>query len=423
MLTSIRFEKLFNRFDYCVELKQGGLTIITGPNGFGKSTILRSIEALSKGIVGLIYFERLDFKKITASFDKGTAITIEKTDESVSINGIKYTTSSIRNITEKNHGRRQLYIKTEDDEWISTRDGRPLTYNEYVDELYNKGLLDPDKMVLDSAYNEELISILRMMKQLTDDIFFVQEQRLIKEKYNRYGEQKTINAIEELPNRLKELMSKVQQDYSIVASKLDSTYPNRLFETQAGITEAQYNIKMQEMAAKFERMSQYDLSAMKKPGKLQFNEEHAKALKVYFDDFEKKYKAYEDFINKLDLYTDIINQKLKFKSIKISMGSGISVIDDNGKELELSQLSSGEKQEIVLFYDLIFVTQKNVLLLIDEPEISLHITWQKKFMDDLLKIIEYKGFNVIVATHSPQILNNHWDLQIDLGELYGNKFN
>jgi ABC-type ATPase involved in cell division len=45
--------------------------------------------------------------------------------------------------------------------------------------------------------------------------------------------------------------------------------------------------------------------------------------------------------------------------------------------------------------------------------------WQKKFMDDLLRIIDYKGFNVIVATHSPQIINNHWDRQVDLGELYG----
>lgn len=94
-------------------------------------------------------------------------------------------------------------------------------------------------------------------------------------------------------------------------------------------------------------------------------------------------------------------------------------MDENQKQLRLNQLSSGEKQEIVLFYDLIFGTQENILLMIDEPEISLHITWQKKFMDDLLRIIIYKGINVIVATHSPQIINNHWERQIDLGELYG----
>ena len=38
----------------------------------------------------------------------------------------------------------------------------------------------------------------------------------------------------------------------------------------------------------------------------------------------------------------------------------------------------------------------------------------------LLRIAEKKKFKVTVATHSPQIINNHWDIQIDLGEMYGN---
>jgi len=83
-------------------------------------------------------------------------------------------------------------------------------------------------------------------------------------------------------------------------------------------------------------------------------------------------------------------------------------------------LSSGEKQEIVLFYELIFGIDHNVQLLIDEPEISLHIEWQLKFMDDLLRVAKHKNLRVTVATHSPQIINNHWDIQIDLGEMYGN---
>jgi len=98
-------------------------------------------------------------------------------------------------------------------------------------------------------------------------------------------------------------------------------------------------------------------------------------------------------------------------------------ITSNGKELSLDQLSSGEKQEIVLLFELIFKSKQNMLLLIDEPEISLHISWQKKFIDDLQKIVEYNKMNVIVATHSPQIINNHWDWQIDLGSLYAEQLN
>ena len=57
--------------------------------------------------------------------------------------------------------------------------------------------------------------------------------------------------------------------------------------------------------------------------------------------------------------------------------------------------------------------------LIDEPEISLHITWQKQFLGDLLEVSKLIALHAIVATHSPQIVSSHLDIQIDLGELYG----
>lgn len=70
---------------------------------------------------------------------------------------------------------------------------------------------------------------------------------------------------------------------------------------------------------------------------------------------------------------------------------------------------------------MIFDTKEDLLLLIDEPEISLHITWQKKFLDDLVEVSKQTALQVIVATHSPQIVGAHLDIQIDLGELYGNE--
>mgnify|MGYP002186085282 FL=1 len=75
-----------------------------------------------------------------------------------------------------------------------------------------------------------------------------------------------------------------------------------------------------------------------------------------------------------------------------------------------------------MFYELIFESEKNTHLLIDEPEISLHIEWQLNFLNDLLKIVDKKQFKVTVATHSPQIISNHWDIQVDLGELSGEKY-
>ena len=123
-------------------------------------------------------------------------------------------------------------------------------------------------------------------------------------------------------------------------------------------------------------------------------------------------------INKLDLYERIVNQKLTFKKMKLSSSNGIEVVSDEGRNLSLSDLSSGEQEILVLFYKLIFESDVN-LLLIDEPEISLHIGWQKEIMENLKSVVNLnKNIQVIIATHSPQIISHNWDLQIDLGGLY-----
>ena len=70
-----------------------------------------------------------------------------------------------------------------------------------------------------------------------------------------------------------------------------------------------------------------------------------------------------------------------------------------------------------MLFELLFKVSPNTLVLIDEPEISLHVAWQKEFLNDLSKITELENIRVIVATHSPQIINEHWDLTVDLEEI------
>ena len=66
------------------------------------------------------------------------------------------------------------------------------------------------------------------------------------------------------------------------------------------------------------------------------------------------------------------------------------------------------------FYELLFRTKPNALILIDEPELSLHVAWQVEFLKDLERVIKLSSFDVILATHSPQIINNRWDLTKEL---------
>ena len=53
---------LFERFDYNIQLAQEGITILTGPNGYGKSTIIRSLKALRDSDVE--FFMELEFKSL-----------------------------------------------------------------------------------------------------------------------------------------------------------------------------------------------------------------------------------------------------------------------------------------------------------------------------------------------------------------------
>ena len=66
MIKKIHIEKLFSRFDYDISINQG-ITIITGPNGFGKSTILRIVNAISKGNINFFRSKHINAIQVQAS--------------------------------------------------------------------------------------------------------------------------------------------------------------------------------------------------------------------------------------------------------------------------------------------------------------------------------------------------------------------
>jgi len=78
--------------------------------------------------------------------------------------------------------------------------------------------------------------------------------------------------------------------------------------------------------------------------------------------------------------------------------------NSSGKEFDINGLSSGEKQLFVRALTLKMINANNSIILIDEPEISLHPKWQQK----ILKVYETIGENnqIIIATHSPHIVSS-----------------
>lgn len=77
------------------------------------------------------------------------------------------------------------------------------------------------------------------------------------------------------------------------------------------------------------------------------------------------------------------------------------------KTIDLSEASSGEQQIISSVFGILAVIESNSLLLIDEPEISLHPKWQLQFIGLLENVLNgYDGCHVIVSTHSPLIVQS-----------------
>jgi predicted ATPase len=77
------------------------------------------------------------------------------------------------------------------------------------------------------------------------------------------------------------------------------------------------------------------------------------------------------------------------------------------KSIDLAKASSGQQQMLCSMFGLLSELRDGSIVLIDEPELSLHPTWQMDFLDRLSSILEqFKGCHVIVATHSPLIAQN-----------------
>ncbi len=92
------------------------------------------------------------------------------------------------------------------------------------------------------------------------------------------------------------------------------------------------------------------------------------------------------------------------------------LVSDVGAAIPLSKLSSGEQQLLVLYFRLLFEIEPDTLVMIDEPELSMNVVWQRNFLKDLQRIIELRNFDVLIATHSPQIIHDKWDWMVALGE-------
>ena len=122
----------------------------------------------------------------------------------------------------------------------------------------------------------------------------------------------------------------------------------------------------------------------------------------------EKQKIYDDKIKK---FADACNKYLNGKQFVFDQSELKLYVEENDKKgniIELSNLSSGEKQIVSLFSKLYLENEKECILIIDEPELSISMKWQKMLLPDIMRSENCKL--LLTVTHSPFIFENEFDM-------------
>ncbi|OIQ86879.1 hypothetical protein GALL_312770 [mine drainage metagenome] len=137
--------------------------------------------------------------------------------------------------------------------------------------------------------------------------------------------------------------------------------------------------------------------------------EHEKIIYHYFLKllgFQQSLQQNEQQISAFcDLCSEyIVDKRFLYDSQTFSFSIVPTGLLQADRSITLSDLSSGEKQIVSLFSHLYLSGQQNFFVLIDEPELSLSVPWQRRFLQDIRAGKFCKG--LVAVTHSPFIYDN-----------------
>ncbi|MEH6834834.1 AAA family ATPase [Falsihalocynthiibacter arcticus] len=103
-------------------------------------------------------------------------------------------------------------------------------------------------------------------------------------------------------------------------------------------------------------------------------------------------------------FCEVCESFMKGKKFSYDVLTGTIGIQSNETEIELSELSSGEKQIVSLFCHLLLSGNEAFFIIVDEPELSLSVPWQRQFLERVSNLTACSG--LLAVTHSPFIYDN-----------------
>lgn len=431
-LERVEVVKLFGIFDHDIQLdKKSGITIIIGENGLGKTVVLESIKAFFDRKHN--FFADLQFDKFLFTFNNKEvwSLTKELKDDGdvilyISRSSPGKASSKITKIAKIGKSRKISSARfaweskprrdVPDFEYHVGRNGEVEHYISNLNHIRSLMVEEKNEITPPSWYTEGTSKV---------NVNLIETQRIMTAVS---GGDSFVMTIQQCAEALTADISEVMKRSADVTSSLDSSYPNRLIEKFRKGTKDTYselNTALLKLDVRRKALASTGLVVDNKDYDLAKIDETQKdlivLLKLYIDDSHEKLNPYDSLAEKIHLLIDIVNKRFKHKKIEINKDNGFQFRSTTNRDAEgkyiiipSKRLSSGEQHELVLFYKLIFESQAGDLILIDEPELSLHISWQNKFIKDLKQVASINDITVIIATHSPDIIDENWDLKVQL---------
>jgi predicted ATP-binding protein involved in virulence len=356
-LKSVRIEGLFGMFDHTIELKEQNLTILYGANGVGKTTVFKIIDRFFTNLEGI----SVGKSKSTSSLYK--SFIVEYYHKMYAI------------------GEYANYTPFYD---IVDETPLPIMKTKLISTQRLQTLEKENSLRIDQTNNKLINNAAKYAKDI------VEKYNILLKKYETQANELKMSLGERLKNK------SVRKD-------LSDAELHQIWE------------EVQQKLADLQAVGLWEEGNKISPPETTTDPVDRAILSVNWQDLRESLKAYDGLYAQLALFLDIINnRRFSFKSVQFKPEEGFIFTNHKGVRLKAEDLSSGEQHEFILMYELLFEIPEHSLVMIDEPEISLHVIWQMEFVNDMLEIIKMRNISIMAATHSPDIINGRWDLTVNL---------
>ena len=418
---------LFGEFDHRVDFPENNeFAIIHGPNGVGKTRLLELIRALSA--LDLAALDKLPYESASIQYSDTSQIAVRKQSDpramtlSLTIGGrYEEWETSVAASGGLVHAGGSEWLYEPPGQWVDQNDGETLDEIEFHARYSLQPVVEPPALFADFARENpaHFIATQRLSSAPQSFRRHPYSSPSVRRRMQQAGASTASRYALDVVDQLRGALTQNSRR----SAALDRTFPQRLLQYVApeNVTEDQIRDRYSTQNQQRERLARLSLIGPESDFDLprqDLADWELKVLSLYLDDTEEKLSTFADVLSRVELFEDIINRRFVRKSISVNAEDGITIVTaKSGSHITTEDLSSGEQHELIMFYDMLFRVAPGSLVLIDEPEISLHVAWQRQFLDDMERVSNVSGTRLIIATHSPQIIGKWWSRTTAIGEV------